>query len=185
MGENLSRDRGDEGQRGLIESLTKSLVKFFALGFWLGRAPWMPGTVGTLLGVPLVYCFYQFGNVGYMVATYLFIAFSVWICHLYEERGGPHDASEVVIDEVAGFLVAMTWLPMTWQSFLGAFVLFRVFDIWKPLFIGHLDRKVGGGLGVVLDDVAAGLVTSGILQVMYRRTDWLGESFSPVIFNGG
>ena len=109
-----------------------------------------------------------------MVATLLAIGFSIWVSHLYEKQTGLHDSKEVVIDEVVGFLVAMTWLPLTWQAFLAAFILFRIFDIWKPLFIGQLDRKVTGGFGVVMDDVAAGLVTNVILQWVFHRTNWLG-----------
>ena len=85
------------------------------------------------------------------------------------------DPKEVVIDEVAGFLVAMTWLPLSWSSFLAAFLLFRLFDVWKPLFIGYLDKNVKGGLGIVADDLAAGIVTNIILQVVYQQTDWLGH----------
>jgi phosphatidylglycerophosphatase A len=77
---------------------------------------------------------------------------------------------------VVGYVIAMTWLPLTWQSFLAAFVVFRFFDILKPGPIRRIDQRVKGGLGTVLDDVAAGLVSSVILQVLLRETHWLGGS---------
>jgi phosphatidylglycerophosphatase A len=79
-----------------------------------------------------------------------------------------------VIDEVIGFLITMTWLPMTWQAYLAGFLLFRVLDIFKPFPIGYLDEKVPGGLGVVADDVAAGMIANIILQVVLVKTAWLG-----------
>ena len=85
---------------------------------------------------------------------------------------------KVVIDEVAGFFVTLTWLPVTWQTFLAGFILFRLLDIWKPLFIGVMDRKIKGGAGTVLDDIAAGIVANLILQAVYYRTDWLGWRWS-------
>jgi len=68
----------------------------------------------------------------------------------------------------------MTWLPMTWQSMLFGFVLFRVLDILKPFPIGFIDKKVQGGLGVIADDVVAGLIANIALQVVYSQTNWLG-----------
>lgn len=150
-------------------------VSALALGLGLGRSPWAPGTVGTLLGIPLVFLFSQLGMLPYMLATLVFIVLSIVVCHLYEKQTEKKDPKEVVIDEVAGFLVAMTWLPLSWSSFLAAFLLFRLFDVWKPLFIGYLDKNVKGGLGIVADDLAAGIVTNIILQVVYQQTDWLGH----------
>ncbi len=74
----------------------------------------------------------------------------------------------------------MIWLPMTWQAILIGFVLFRVLDIGKPLFIGYLDKKVQGGLGVMLDDVAAGVIASLIMQVLYTQTNWLGSQIMVI-----
>ncbi len=86
-----------------------------------------------------------------------------------DKNGAPrdvHDSQEVVIDEVVGYLVAFTWLPMNWTSVVTAFVLFRALDIVKPFPISWLDRKVKGGLGTVVDDLAAGLVANIILQAV-------------------
>jgi phosphatidylglycerophosphatase A len=89
-----------------------------------------------------------------------------------------HDSKEIVIDEVVGFLITMTWLPLTWQSLVAGFVVFRFLDIVKPPPIRQLDRKVPGGFGVMVDDVAAGIIGSILLQFVYNHTNWLGVQIS-------
>jgi len=142
--------------------------------FYLGKAPKAPGTVGTFGALPVVLLFAMLGSLGYMLAAFLFTLFAIFVSHVYETHFDGHDHKEIVIDEVAGFVIAMTWLPLSWQSFLMAFLLFRLFDIWKPFPISWLDQKVQGGLGVVVDDVAAGLVANVILQAIFTQTSWLG-----------
>ena len=77
-----------------------------------------------------------------------------------------------------GFLITMTWLPITWQSLVLGFIIFRFLDIVKPPPIGLLDRRVKGGLGVMIDDIAAGIIGSLILQMVYTQTSWLGVQIS-------
>lgn len=141
----------------------------------------MPGTFGTLLGIPLAWALASAGPFFYMGGAVLMILAAIAICELYERQSRAHDPGEVVIDEVAGYLVAFTWLPLTWQGFLAAFAAFRLFDIAKPFPISYLDRKIGGGLGTVLDDVAAGLVANVLLQVVYAQTAWLGAQSNGAI----
>lgn len=134
----------------------------------------MPGTWGTLWGIPAAWLFMRGGAYFYFLASLGLLFFAVLVAELYERVTDRHDPSEVVIDEVTGYVVAMTWLPSTWQAFLGAFLVFRFFDILKPFPISDLDRKIPGGLGTVLDDVAAGLVSNIVLQIVYMQTAWLG-----------
>ncbi len=100
--------------------------------------------------------------------------FGTYICHLTEKSNLRHDSSEIVIDEVAGYLLAVAWLPNTWQTYVYAFVLFRVFDIIKPPPIKQIDKKIGGGFGVMADDMAAGIAANLILQWLYYSTSVLG-----------
>ena len=153
------------------------IVRGLATGFGAGLLRPGPGTWGTLVGVPFVMFLYRAPDLTYMIATIATILFSIGIAELYELQGWGHDQKEVVIDEIAGFVVAMTWLPYTWQSFVGGFLLFRLFDIWKPWPIRYIDQRVRGGIGVVLDDVAAGIISNIILQVVYNKTAWLGEQY--------
>lgn len=143
--------------------------------FGIGRFPKGPGTVGTLVTIPIVILLSKLGPLYYMGAVILLLPVGIAACEAYEQVKGGHDHKEIVIDEVLGFLITMVWLPMTWQAILIGFALFRVLDITKPLFIGYLDKKIQGGLGVMIDDVAAGIIASLIMQVIYTQTNWLGS----------
>lgn len=136
----------------------------------------MPGTFGTFLGIPLAWVFTYFSPLGYMVAAVVSILFASVVAEMHERNSGNHDPKEIVIDEVVGYVIAATWLPVTWQSFVAAFIVFRFFDILKPPPIRTIDQRVKGGLGTVLDDVAAGLAANVILQIVAVKTAWLGVS---------
>jgi phosphatidylglycerophosphatase A len=154
--------------------MRKFLLKL-ATFFGVGLSPKAPGTVATVATIPLVLLLNWAGPFVYMGATIAITILGIVAAQAYEDENGGHDHSEIVIDEVAGFLIAMIWLPMTWQAILIGFVLFRLLDITKPLFIGYLDKKIQGGLGVMIDDVAAGIVVSLIMQFLYSHTNWLGS----------
>src|SRR5437868_874666 len=103
--------------------MVKTLVDWLAWWFGLGRIPYGPGTFGTLGAIPVVFALVALGPLPYMLGTLVFIMFAVFIAHAYESIHGEHDSSQIVIDEVAGFLVAMTWVPLEWKYLGGAFVL--------------------------------------------------------------
>ncbi len=151
------------------------MVRLLATFFYLGRSPWIPGTVGTLGGIPLAMVFLCGGHTGYILATLLLTLVAIFVAQAFENKYDVHDSREIVIDEVAGYAVAMTWLPVTWQSFLFAFVIFRILDGLKPFPLSYIDRHIQGGLGVVADDILAGVITNFILQVMLVQTNWLGR----------
>lgn len=159
--------------------MKNKLIEIIATGFYLGMAPKAPGTFGTLLGIPLAFGLYFLGPYGYMIATFLLILLAIFVSEFYVNQTGVADNQRIVIDEVVGYLVAFTWLPLTWQSFVFAFVLFRILDASKPFPINFVDEKIKGGLGVVTDDIVAGLVTNMLLQVIYSMTDWLGVQLIP------
>ncbi len=150
------------------------MLKKFVTFFGAGLSPKAPGTVGTLATIPLAALMIWSGPFVHMGFTIILTVVSIILCEKYEKQIGGHDHSHIVIDEVVGFLITMTWLPLTWQSFAFGFALFRFFDILKPWPISHLDRNVKGGLGVVVDDVVAGLFANILLQVIYTKTAWLG-----------
>lgn len=150
--------------------MIKKIVTFFGTGL----SPKAPGTVGTIAAIPLAALLMWMGSLFHMGFTVVLMLFSFWACEQYERQKGGHDHPEIVIDEVVGYLITMVWLPLTWQSLVAGFILFRFFDILKPWPISWMDKKIPGGVGVVVDDVAAGLVSSLILQVIYTKTAWLG-----------
>ncbi|MCC7405730.1 MAG: phosphatidylglycerophosphatase A [Bdellovibrionales bacterium] len=153
----------------------KQWIVWIATVGGLGKAPKAPGTFGTLGALPLVPLFAWGGEYFYMAATFFLIVVAMVVAHIYESQGHDHDPKEVVIDEVVGYLVAMLWLPLTWQSFALSFVIFRLLDALKPFPISVIDRKIKGGVGVVADDLVAGILTNIVLQATYLKTDWLGQ----------
>jgi len=159
---------------GVPQVFSPKLIEQVVTVGGLGRLPKAPGTFGTLAGIPLAYGLSLAGPVFYLVATFVMLIFAIFACEIHERQTAKHDAQHIVIDEVVGYLIAFAWLPFTWQSLLAAFVVFRFFDILKPYPISILDARVKGGLGVMIDDVAAGLAANIILQALASRSDLLG-----------
>jgi len=144
-----------------VEKLITVLATWFGCGF----SPKAPGTVGTLGAIPLVYFFATLEPLHYMAVTLGFSACAMIVAQFFE-AGGEHDPQEFVMDEVAGFMVTMTWVPFTWMGVLAGFLLFRLFDVWKPFPISYIDRKVKGGVGTVADDLVAGIFANVGLQFL-------------------
>lgn len=141
-------------------------VHLLALGFGTGLAPRAPGTVGTLPAIPLYLLLTILPGWVALALIAVAVAGGVWICDQAARDFGVHDHPAIVWDEIAGFLVALAIAPAGWAWLAAAFVLFRLLDALKPWPIGLLDRRVGGGLGIMLDDVAAGLATGVVLQLL-------------------
>jgi phosphatidylglycerophosphatase A len=152
----------------------KSFFLQLATFFGVGKLPKGPGTWGTLATIPLVILLSKAGPLVYMTFTVLLVPLGIIAAEIYTREHNVKDAPEIVIDEVIGFLIAMTWIPQTWQAYFAGFVLFRFLDILKPPPIRYFDKRVPGGLGVVMDDVVAGIMANIFLQVIYAQTPWLG-----------
>jgi len=126
----------------------------------IGHLPVAPGTIGSLAALPLLpglAAVRDRSTLVYAVAIVVIVATAVWAAGRAEETLGGHDHSAIVIDEVAGMVVAGVLLPGTWAAAVLAFVLFRLFDVVKPYPANLIDGRVEGGLGVVGDDLVAGL----------------------------
>lgn len=144
---------------------------FLAFGFGAGLSPVAPGTVGTLVGIPVFLLLALLPPAAYLGAVALLFAFGCWVCGESARLLGVHDYGGIVFDEIVGFLVAVTPLVLLGPQpdmvhaagILAAFLLFRLFDIAKPWPIRVLDRRVGGGLGIMLDDLLAGLAAALLL----------------------
>ncbi len=157
-----------------MSNLFQKIIECLATFFYIGKIPFAPGTFATLATIPLWYVMTSLNPIWYMVVTFLIVILGIFISEAYERTLKIHDSKTIVIDEVAGFLITMVWLPVTWQSVVFGFILFRFLDIVKPPPIRQLDQKIQGGLGVMLDDVAAGIIASMVLQIVYNKTLWLG-----------
>ncbi|MGI9236516.1 MAG: phosphatidylglycerophosphatase A family protein [Woeseiaceae bacterium] len=144
-------------------------VNFLAFGFGTGLAPFAPGTFGSLPGVLLFWLTLDFGLYVQLGVAFALVACGIWICGESARRIGVHDHGGIVWDEIAGMYLTLLAAPLTPLGFLLAFVLFRAADIVKPWPIRDLDHRLGGGLGIMLDDLVAALYAAVVLG-LYR---WL------------
>ncbi len=133
--------------------------------FGVGLIPVAPGTCGTLAAVPLFFGMKYIGILYSVIFLIVFIPMAVWVSGISKRLLGRDDPPEVVIDEVAGFMLALFLLPLTWSSLTLGFLLFRVFDILKPFPIGRLE-KIRGGIGIVVDDLVAGVYANFCVRVL-------------------
>ena len=132
-------------------------VHFLAFGFGSGLAPIAPGTFGTLAAIPLFLLMQNLSLPIYLLITAIVSIVGIWICGKSSDMLGVHDHSGIVWDEFAGYFVTMIAAPTGWLWIIVGFALFRLFDIWKPWPISVLDKQVHGGLGIMVDDILAGV----------------------------
>lgn len=137
---------------------------FVATGFGTGYIPRAPGTFGTLVGIPFFLLLSPMNIAGYLLVISVLFGTGIFFCQVAENHFGGHDNKRIVWDEVVGYLVTMTAAPNGLVWVVVGFVLFRLFDILKPWPIGWVDRHIDGGIGVMLDDVVAGLMAMFCLQ---------------------
>lgn len=142
----------------------KNPVHLLAFGFGAGLVPRAPGTAGSLVGAVLYLPLSALPLAAYLVLLGILFAGGVWLCGRTAGDLGVHDHSGIVFDEIVGILVAVTALPLDWRWLLIAFLIFRLFDVIKPWPIRLLDRRVKGGLGIMLDDLVAGIAALALLQ---------------------
>jgi phosphatidylglycerophosphatase A len=140
-------------------------ILFLAFGFGSGLAKKAPGTFGTLAALPVYVVLAQTGTIVYGAAAIVAMIVGILICGIAAEKLGEHDFGGIVWDEVAGYLVTMWLIPFNWQGVIAGFALFRLFDIVKPWPIRWFDRHVHGGLGIMLDDIVAGIFANAMLHI--------------------
>ena len=149
-----------------VSVIVKKPAVLLACGLGSGLVPKAPGTFGTLAAIPLYLVIQPLSLLNYLLLTAVFFVLGIWLCHQAIKVFERNDPSEVVWDEVVGFLVTMVAAPAGWQWLVLGFVLFRIFDIWKPWPVRLADHKLHGGLGIMLDDVIAGIYALIVLQVI-------------------
>lgn len=144
----------------------KNVLKLIATFFNIGQFSKAPGTVATVATIPLFVFMSRLPDVVYMMVVFAITILGIFAAQAYESDAVEHDSKEIVIDEVAGFLITMALVPCTWKAILLGFFLFRFFDILKPWPISYLDKNVKGGVGVMVDDIAAGIISSILIQLI-------------------
>jgi len=148
------------------ESVLGDPLRFLALGFGAGLVPRMPGTAGTVAAVPLYWLVEDLPIGGYLGCVFLAVGIGIWICDETARFLKTHDHPSIVWDEVTGYLITMIGVPTGGGWWLLGFVAFRVYDIFKPWPIAWADRHVHGGLGIMLDDVLAGLMACASVHLI-------------------
>ncbi len=143
--------------------IQKHIATFIGVGF----APKASGTIASLAAIPLYLLLRKLSLPLYLFSIGKIVAAGVWACTEAEKEFGE-DPSEAVIDEVAGMLIGLVSRTKDPKEIALAFLIFRAFDIIKPGIVGILDRKVKGGLGIMADDVAAGLLTAACMEIIRR-----------------
>lgn len=150
-----------------------------ATGFGSGLSPIVPGTMGTVASIPFYLLLVQLPASVYYVAVVLSCLVGIKICQVTSDDMGVHDHGSIVWDEFAGFWITMLVVPYLnlniwdWHWIVSGFVLFRFFDMVKPWPISWLDKKVGGGFGIMVDDVFAGIMALIALVVLGNYCGWI------------
>ncbi len=142
----------------------KGLILFLSSGTYLGYIPLASGTFGTLWGLPIFYWLSARTIWFQIVFTVGSILLAVLLAGQAEKIWNKKDPSQVVIDEIVGYMAAMVCLPFSWETAWVGFFIFRAMDIIKPYPIRKIDRNWPGGWGIVLDDVLAGIYTQLVLR---------------------
>jgi len=147
-----------------MNRISRAVILFIAQGAYSGKSPFAPGTAGTLVGVLLYWGIKDLPPLSYGIFCVLVCLLGTWAAGRAERFLGCKDCPSIVIDEIAGYLIAMFLIPVDWYTVISAFLLFRFFDIVKPWPLQDL-QKIKGGPGVMIDDIGAGVYTNLVLRV--------------------
>jgi phosphatidylglycerophosphatase A len=153
-------------QKASAAFVFKNPLHLLAFGFGSGLAPRAPGTFGTAVAVGLYLLLPALPTLHYLLLILLSFLLGIYICHKTAQALQTHDHPGIVWDEFVGYWITMIAAPIGWQWVAVGFVLFRLFDIAKPWPIGWLDKKLHGGLGIMLDDVLAGFYALVVMQLL-------------------
>jgi len=145
---------------------------WLAFGLGSGLARFAPGTFGTLVAIPPYLLLAHLPPLAYALAVVAAFGAGVWLCETVSRDLGVHDHGGIVWDEFVGYWITMFLVPLRWEWVLAGFALFRLFDIWKPWPIRWCDDNVGGGFGIMFDDVLAGLAACAALHALRIATGY-------------
>ncbi len=140
---------------------------FIATGFFSGKIPFAPGTFGTLAAIPFALVFLIIPASFYGVYIVGLILAAIYFADKAEKIIGKKDPGCIVIDEIAGFVVALSIVPVNIHTLAAGFFIFRFFDIIKSAPVRYFENNFSGGAGIVLDDIMAGILTAAVLKIIY------------------
>ncbi len=144
------------------------VIIFVATGAGLGKIPFAPGTFGTLLGILFVLVFKIINPMYETIYVVALIIFAIWIADKAEKILKQKDPGCIVIDEIAGYVVAMVGISLSIYTMVTGFILFRFFDILKPFPVKYFEKNFKAGPGIVLDDLVAGILSSISLRILIK-----------------
>jgi phosphatidylglycerophosphatase A len=147
-------------------NFSEKAAVFLATGFYIGKIPLAPGTFGSLIGLPLCFLLAEIQLSAAIIAVLLIIALAIWISNVAERTLERKDPGCIVIDEIAGMVVTLIGLPFNLTTATIGFILFRILDILNPFPIRILDKRLPGGLGIVADDVVAGIFANVLIRIL-------------------
>lgn len=147
-------------------NFSEKAAVFLATGFYVGNIPFAPGTFGSLIGLPLCFLLAGIHLAAAIIAALLIIGLAIWIANVAAKTLKRKDPGCIVIDEIAGMVVTLIGLPFNLTTVVTGFILFRILDILKPFPIRILDKRVSGGLGIVADDVVAGIFANALMRIL-------------------
>jgi len=153
--------------------LLRDPVHLLALGFGTGLAPRAPGTAGTLVGVLFAWLSLPLPMAARIMSGVALVIAGIWLCGASARKLGVHDHSGIVWDEIAGMYLVLLFARPEFPVWTAAFLLFRLFDIWKPWPIRDMDHRLHGGTGIMLDDIAAALYAALILTLGQGIVGWI------------
>ena len=154
-----------EQDREIREAALRTPAGFLAFGFGSGLSRFAPGTMGTMVAIPFSFLLKQLPPYLFWVILIALLLIGIYLCGSTARRLGKHDPGGIVWDEMVGYWLTVAFIPMQWPWLLAAFVLFRLFDIFKPWPIRQSEKLFRGGLGIMVDDIIAALYAMGILAV--------------------
>jgi phosphatidylglycerophosphatase A len=147
-----------------VQFLLQHPAHFFGLGFGSGLAPKAPGTFGTLVGYPLFWLISAYALSTQLIIISALFLIGIYFCGVTGKALGVSDHGGIVWDEIVAMMLVLAFTPNQWQWWLVAFLLFRLFDIWKPFPIKQFDAKLKNGFGVMFDDLLAAIYAIISLQ---------------------
>lgn len=153
-----------------IQFLFSHPAHFFALGFGSGLSPKAPGTAGTAAGLPLAWLIATLPLFTQLLIIAPLFIIGIFICSITGKNLGVADHGSIVLDEIVAMMLVLAFTPLFWAWWLIAFILFRLFDIWKPYPIRQLDAKLKNGFGVMFDDLLAAVYAIISLKVLLWMT---------------
>ena len=175
MGSNMG-GKAKISQKDLNKAFLGHPIHWLALGFGTGLVPKAPGTAGTLVAIPLILLTASL-TLPIKIAILLGISLlGIYLCGKSAELLGVHDHGSIVWDEIAGFYLTALFVPVSYLWLALGFIFFRIFDILKPWPIKQLDAQVHGGLGIMLDDIIAGLFAGLVLYILRLVLLYFGVS---------